>query len=241
MTFVYGVCAGPSDKLERLALPGIRRAAPDGAVLVRRGQRSIHVAYNSILDEAARVPGLEGLVLLHDDTVIEDEELERKLRAALSVPGVAVVGVIGGRNHPEMNWWEGERFGYVRDNQHGVLDHGRGLHDVDTVDGLLLVLSAEAVHSLRFDEQRYLGFHGYDADICAQARARGWRVVVTDLDVFHSNNVASPFGDGLNLEISSITYRLKWRRPGVLQQLRARAWRRMLRAQRWRRARAASV
>ena len=103
--FVYGVCAGPSDKLERIAMPGIRVANPDAAVLVRRGESSIHIAYNSLLDEALRTPGLEGVILVHDDTAIEDPDIEAKLRelrgevdsvgeSSRSIVGVVVVGVV---------------------------------------------------------------------------------------------------------------------------------------------------
>ena len=43
--------------------------------------------------------------------------------------------------------------------------------EVDMVDGYLLILSRWAINELRFDERDVgPGFHGYDADICFQAR-----------------------------------------------------------------------
>lgn len=49
---------------------------------------------------------------------------------------------------------------------------------MEMVDGCILVLSPWAVANLRFDEERYSGFHGYDADICFEARSQGKRVVL---------------------------------------------------------------
>jgi GT2 family glycosyltransferase len=60
--------------------------------------------------------------------------------------------------------------------------------EVDTVDGLLLVLSPWAVRNLRFDES--LGrFHGYDLDFCLQARAAGRKVVTADLKIVHHHSL----------------------------------------------------
>ena len=56
--------------------------------------------------------------------------------------------------------------------------------EVDSIDGVLIVMSPWAVRNLRFDES--LGnLHGYDLDICLQARAAGKKVVTTDLRVIH--------------------------------------------------------
>jgi len=179
---------------------------------VRAGQSSIHVAYNSILEEASALADLEGVVLVHDDVELRDRELERKLGEAFADPGIAVVGVVGGRDHRAMQWWTGERRGYVTDEQQGVLDFGRGRRPVDTVDGLLLALSPWAARNLRFDSERYRGFHGYDAEICALARARGKQVVVWDIDVHHHNDRDAWYGDRRAMRLADLTWRLKWRR-----------------------------
>src|SRR4051812_50024822 len=122
-------------------MPGILLANPDAHVIVRRGQRSIHEGYNSILDEAAQIDGLEGLVLLHDDTAIEDTDTEAKLRKALSAPDVAVAGVIGGRDPPAMAWGGGQRGRRGRGNPQGGPDLGSRPPPVATRDGLLPLLA----------------------------------------------------------------------------------------------------
>lgn len=241
--FVYGVCAGPSGKFERLARPAIVQVSPTARIIVRKGQRSIHKAYNSIIREARKLTELEGLILLHDDTVIEDERLEAKLRDLFADPKVGIVGVIGGRSHSTtMRWWKGERRGAIRDNQQGQLDFGRGTHRVDTVDGLLLALSPAATRVLHCDTHRYDGFHGYDAELCAQARHVGLKVIVADIDVYHDNNAEAWFGDELSFMIADLTYRLKWepmspfvRRRRTARRLRLK-WHRLRRDTRaWRR------
>jgi hypothetical protein len=215
--FVYGVAsASASGKLDRIAIPSIRRQDPSARILVAIGAESIHAAYNSILDEASPLVDLECLVLLHDDVQIRDPSFEAKLRVALGTPGVAIVGVVGGLHHQAMQWWTGQKRGHVTDNQQGVLDFGRGKWPVDTVDGLMLALSPWAVRNLRFDTKRYHGFHGYDADICAQARSHGQRVMVWDLDVYHDNDPNNWYGDKRGLRAADLTWRLKWRSDATM-------------------------
>ena len=52
----------------------------------------------------------------------------------------------------------------------------------------MIVLSPWAVRNLSFDE-RISGRHGYDVDICLQARAAGKRVVTADLRVIHHHSL----------------------------------------------------
>ena len=59
---------------------------------------------------------------------------------------------------------------------------------MDTVDGIVIVMSPWAVRELRFDES--LGqMHGYDLDICLQARAAGKKVVTADFRVVHHHSL----------------------------------------------------
>src|SRR4029077_3758738 len=65
--------------------------------------------------------------------------------------------------------------------------------EVDTLDGFLLALSPWAVRELRFDES--LGqLHGYDFDLCLQARAAGRKVVTADFRAIH-HHALEPFSD----------------------------------------------
>ena len=60
--------------------------------------------------------------------------------------------------------------------------------EVDNLDGFLIGLTPWAIQNLRFDES--LGkSHGYDADLCLQAREAGRKVVTADLKVVHHHSL----------------------------------------------------
>ena len=193
-----GICAGPGDRFESIAGPALAVAlGPTATVWVLREQTSIAVAYNALIDRARQTSDLAGLVLIHDDVAVVDPEFVAKVTAALADPDVAVAGVVGGRGpRAGMPWFScAERFGQIRDAA-GVHVHdtterattsgeAQGNVDVDVVDGLMLALSPWAIANLHFEQRRYPPFHGYDSDICSQARAAGKRVVVTSVDIAH--------------------------------------------------------
>jgi hypothetical protein len=207
--FVFATCVGTPAKYERYALPGLRRAAElDSLIVETSTETSIHEAYNEILQAVAAMPGVEALVLLHEDTELLDPTFCDRVRLCLAEePDAAVIGAIGARGVRGLSWWEGERAGRVTETR-GRLDFGGGRHDVDSVDGLLLVLAPWAIASLRCDAERFGGFHAYDVDLCFQARAAGRRVVVDELDVFH--HTKGGFGDLEAFRRADAAFGEKW-------------------------------
>ena len=186
----FGCAVTDGLKYRRFAEPSIRRAAePDSALLLRHGAPSIQTAYNSMLEEAGARPDLEALVLLHQDVELRDGDLAETLRTCMRDPLVAVVGAVGCNGVHSLDWWRGRGVGGVLAPELAGPERVRGSpprgEPVDTVDGLLLVLSPWAVRTLRFDERFARYFHGYDVDLCFQAREQGRRVVVADIDVAH--------------------------------------------------------
>jgi glycosyl transferase family 2 len=200
----FGCAITAPEIYERHAGPGIDAAAePDSAILAYRATSSIFRSYNLILDRAAARDDLEALVLVHQDTEIVDPELCAKVRAALADPDVGVVGCIGATGVRSIAWWEGSVTwaSFI----HRYAEHGGGdlpgfswasgdrpafarTGEVDVVDGFLLVLSPWVVRNLRFDES--LGsLHGYDVDLCLQARAAGRKVVTADLRAVHNHSL----------------------------------------------------
>lgn len=148
---------------------------------VRTEHQTIFQGYNQIVAAAAEHPDLEAVLLLHDDV-----ELQQDPRDLLPIdPTVGVIGVVGAINPGSIGWAHGDARGYAQGSA-GIYDHGGGTHDVDLIDGLVMVL-APAATSLRWDE-RYLGFDGYEADICSKAKAAGLRVIVTDYRVHHHDD-----------------------------------------------------
>jgi GT2 family glycosyltransferase len=229
----FGAAIASQEKWERYALKGIQRVATEETRLItRRDQECIFAAYNSIMDEAAADPRIEALVLLHEDTEIRDDYFEEKLRWGLSDPEVAIVGTIGAVGVQGIDWWSHE-YGigssilepidpavlYETPLLEGSEMSGAGgFGDVDMVDGYLLGMSRWAIKEVRFDEVEVgPGFHGYDADICFQARERGRKVFVAEMAVAHHRNSVSPTpyrGDWLRAQMA---FRRKWERRSMLK------------------------
>ena len=209
--FVFGICIGNEEKYARFARPGLERAVRPGDLVIElRNQRSIHSAYNKILEHARDLPSLETLVLVHEDLQISDRFFRDKVARALGDPSVGVVGAVGAVNVTSLAWWEGEIRGAMSESRFRV-EGGFGEREVETLDGSLLCLSPFAVGNHRFDET-YGGFHGYDADLCFSMRAAGHRVVVESLEVFH--HTKGGYGDMDSYLSNDRIFRQKWMLAG---------------------------
>lgn len=212
----FGCATTDEREYRAYAAPSIERVAePDSLLMRRHGYDSIHEPYNEMLDEAARRDDLEAIVLLHQDLSIEDEGFMAKVRGILAAsPEIAIVGAVGARGVPPLAWWEGsESHGYfespilVPGGSRIVYSHG--VHEVDSVDGMLLVLSPWAARELRFDAELAGPLDGYDMDICLQARARGRRVVAGGLQVAHYTTY-DRFFDRRRWIQAAVALRRKW-------------------------------
>lgn len=204
----FAACIADRDKFTRFALPGLRRAMESDSPFAELSTTtSIHEAYNEALEHFATVDGLEALVLLHEDVELFDPAFGTLVRDALADPEVAIVGAIGARGVRSLAWWEGEMAGRV-DESRGRIDHGFADVTVDSVDGLLLVLSPWAVRNLRCDTHTFTGFHAYDVDLCFSARAAGKRVVVADLPLMH--HTKGGYGDKAVWDAANEKFQRKW-------------------------------
>jgi hypothetical protein len=180
----FGTAISDRATYERIALPGIARAAEPGSPRLARAGLTIANAYNEIMDEAAAMPGLEALVLLHQDLELTDDSLPRRLRRLFRDPRTGLLGALGARNGALHIWLASrELYGTVR--APGIdRRFSAGSQEVEGVDGALLVLAPWVVRGLRFGEIPG-GFHGYDIDIALRVRAHGGRVVSDDIPYFH--------------------------------------------------------
>jgi Glycosyltransferase like family len=187
----FGSATTNEGEYRAYAGPTVERLAEGDSLLMRRhGYDSIHEPYNEMLAEAAVYDDLEAVVLLHQDVSIEDDDFLPRVRALLAAgDGIAVIGSAGARNVSGLAWWEGSPRGRSESPvlvPGGSIDvYSRGNFEVESVDGMLLVLSAWAARELHFDRSLSGALDGYDADICFQARARGRRVVAGDFRVSH--------------------------------------------------------
>jgi hypothetical protein len=200
----FGCSITTPEVYERYAGPGIRVAAePDSPVFAYAAVGSVARTYNLILDQVVARDDLEALVLVHQDAEITDRQLCEKLRRVLRDPDVAVVGCVGAVGASSIAWWEGsvtwEAFARSCAEYDGAelpdlswngqtLPPYAPMGEVDTLYGFLLAVSPWAVRNLRFDESLDL-LHGYDFDLCLQARAAGRKVVAESLGVTHHHPI----------------------------------------------------
>ena len=200
----FGAAITDPEAYARFAEPGIRLASePDSTILSHANSSSIFRNYNLMLDMVADRDDLEALVLIHQDAELVDADFCEKVRVILSDPDVAIAGCAGAIGVRSIAWWSGS----VRwaSFTHRYYEFGGGeipalswiperipsyaqRGEVEAIDGVVVVMSPWAVRELRFDES--LGqLHGYDFDICMQARAAGKKVVAEDLRVVHHHSL----------------------------------------------------
>jgi hypothetical protein len=224
---VFGCAVTKPEAYERWAAPGIERAREaDSVVYPNSSPGSIFRAYNLLLDLAASHDELEALVLLHQDVEIVDDRFCTKVRETLRDPEVGVVGCVGALGARSMAWWEGAVT--WASFTHRYYEHGGGelpafaMHpevvppppyartgEVDTVDGFIIALAPWSVRHLRFDESLGQQLHGYDFDLCMQARAAGRKVVTADLKVVHHHSLQL-LGDPEGWIVANVALRRKW-------------------------------
>ena len=200
----FGCPITDSRAFTQYAQRGIELAKePDSVVFAYASSSSIFRTYNLYLDLAKKLDDLEALVLVHQDAELVDPDFCAKIRQALQDPEVALVGCGGSLGVRSIAWWEGAVTwsGFT----HRFQEHGGGeipalswdaeklpsyarLGEVDAIDGFVMALSPWAVRELRFDEA--LGrLHGYDFDLCCQARAAGKKVVTADFRAIHHHSL----------------------------------------------------
>jgi hypothetical protein len=193
------------DIYERYALPGIGLASdPDSELLAYGAIGSVFRSYNMLLDKAKQRGDLEALVVVHQDAEIVDPDFLPKVREALQDPDVALVGCAGAIDVRSIAWWEGsvtwasfthrfDEFGggelpalsWIPEKIPVFAETG----EVDSIDGFVIAFSPWAIENLRFDETIGGVLHGYDFDICMQARAAGKKIVTADLRVVHHHSL----------------------------------------------------
>jgi hypothetical protein len=201
---VFGTAVTDAEIYDRHALPGIHRVAePDSVILAHHTAGSVFRNYNLLLDKAGAYEDLEALVLLHQDVELVDTDFAAEVRKALSDPDVAIVGCVGAVGVRSLAWWQGALtwaglthryseygggdFPAISWRPEAVPSYAR-TGEVDSIDGFVMVLSPWAVRELRFDES--LGkLHGYDFDICMQARAAGKKVATAPFRAIHHHSL----------------------------------------------------
>jgi GT2 family glycosyltransferase len=201
----FGTAITDSRVYEAFAERGIELVAePDSKIYAFGSAVSLFTTYNMILDEAAELEDLECLILLHQDAEIVDPNLLQTVRETLENEDVALVGCGGAVGVQNISWWEGSvtwaGFTTKFDEMGGGEIPGLSWNpeetpsyahtgEVETIDGFVIAMSPWAVKNLRFDESLGSKLHGYDLDLCLQARAAGKKVMTADFRVVHHHSL----------------------------------------------------
>jgi hypothetical protein len=201
----FGISVTEPEVYERCAEPGLRLAAePDSEILAHGSSGSVFRSYNMLLDRAKELENLEALVLIHQDAEIIDPDFAKKIREAIADPEVAIVGCAGAIGVRNIAWWDGSVTWASFTHRYEELGGGEvpalawtpeetptyaEIGEVETVDGFVLGLTPWAIRELRFDESLGQAIHGYDFDLCLQAREKGKKVVTADLKVVHHHDL----------------------------------------------------
>lgn len=204
-------------RFEAIARPALERVSePDSVVLTLSGGDRHQPALNAALDELAVLPDLEGAVILHEDVRLLDLDTTAIVRSALADPDVAVAGPIGTVGVAGLATWEGRAVGSVGSPwvPGGEILGAAATGEVDALDGLTLCLSPWAVRTLRLDADLAADFHGYDVDLCFQARHHGRRVEAIELATHHEHRPL--FTDTERWVRNELRFQLRWIEPRLV-------------------------
>ncbi len=185
----------------RFGVVAVDNASTDGsrAMLVEAlGEERVrslptNAGYAAAVAKVLRQPGIEGadfVLFLHDDAVLDPDAVARLVEAAVGIPGVSDVGIVGGKvvdaTDPRVLVDVGrsaDRFGHPDSPlQEDEIDQGQfdRVLDVLGVHGSAMLMSQEAWQRVGSFDERLDSRHA-DLDLCWRARVAGFRVLMTPL------------------------------------------------------------
>jgi GT2 family glycosyltransferase len=158
--------------------------------------KSLSIVYNEAIDEAIR-GDYDGLILVHDDVILEYDPIPKLGRLFTQYGLVGVAGSSKIRlTSPAL--WHLMGGGFSGGNLHGSIAHG----DMNTkhmtsfgpyphrtllIDGVFMALTKETFNKVRFDETNPAGFHFYDLDYSYTCATSGIKVGVGDINITHAS------------------------------------------------------
>ena len=154
--------------------------------------RSLAEAYNRGIDRSTG----DIVVLSHDDIDLLAADFAARVLAHLRT--YDVIGPVGATRmtgpvpvwagHPHRRGWITHHAPDDAKWQVGVLDPRSIADGVAVLDGVFLAARREVVARVRFDDQTFDGFHGYDVDWTYRAAQAGFRLAAAgDLRVVHAS------------------------------------------------------
>jgi GT2 family glycosyltransferase len=165
----------------------LEEALGPGRVLRLPQDRGFAGAIAEILDHSGAARA-DFLLQLHDDAILDPDAVQRLVEAAIGIPGVSGVGIVGGKvvsaDDPRLLVDVGrsaDRFGHAFSPlQPGEIDQGQfdRVLEVLAVHGSAILIGREAWRVIGPPDER-IGQEHADLDRCWRARVAGFRVLMT--------------------------------------------------------------
>jgi len=203
--------------------PSLNKLGVDESHIVEMiGTDSIHKKMNQSKDilKQRGIQDNDVVVFVHDDVIIREDNMEYLLTSVFDkVPDVGICGVIGSTSiSNELIWWERDecvRGFIIQHNKERSYELKRNpdpsaygnISRVDVLDGLFLSCSWSFLKDHTIDE-RYVGYHLYDLELCFSAISKGLKNLVLPILVEHKS-----IGEGVNSEdfrSNKLRFQEKW-------------------------------
>jgi len=197
------ICSIDPDKFARVTANYRQLFQQDSIEIIGiHDARSLCEGYNRAVRQARG----ETLILSHDDIQILTPDFGQRLRSHLST--FDIIGVAGTKRVVGGAWFLAGHpydFQLVTSPHPGrdelaIVIRGGGetvISEIQALDGLFLACRREIASSIRFDEETFDHFHGYDIDFTFRAFLDGYRLAVCrDLFLIHYSH--GQFNDDWN-------------------------------------------
>lgn len=178
-----------------------------------QNDHSIFAAYN----EGVKLSHGDVLCFMHDDIIYRTKDWGRKVLSYFSEECVGCIGVAGTKYFPRIpaSWFSMKEesiniIQHYKAGDEGVLVN-RGLSNEATrvvaIDGVWMCFPRSIFNRIKFDE-KYGGFHTYDADICMQVNIEKKDILVVPdilIEHFSCGNISK------DLFASNLLFYDKWK------------------------------
>ena len=198
--------AGGLPEREKLLSDKLPKSIPHPMILIETGENLGFAGGNNVgIKYVMKKGGCDYILLLNNDTVVEDDFLEPLLESANENPKV---GVVGGKinyfSNPNRIWFAGGKFSLCKAKAYHIgvnkLDDGkyRGERRTTFVTGCLMLINIKVLQTIGLiDENYFLYFE--DLDFCYRAIKFGWQLKVNlSSKIFHKVGKSQRYNEDIS-------------------------------------------
>lgn len=156
-------------------------AAPDTELLAIDNREGRFATAGAALNHGAAQARNPVVVFVHQDVVLHSlPDLEEAAAELLDDPGIGIVGAVGIDDADVI-------IGRIRDRIVQIGEPASAPRDVDTLDEVLLMMTAEQVRAEPLSEDPLLAWHAYGVEYTLRMRRAGRRAVARDIPLTHNS------------------------------------------------------